>query len=61
MQQAGIISSKTAVELVNREKLFSMELDPNEAVELKDFADETEDSDVGVMARSTGGKYVRPY
>ena len=61
LQQAGIISSKTAVELVNREKLFSMELDPNEAVELKDFADETEDSDVGVMARSTGGKYVRPY
>lgn len=61
LQQAGIISSKTAVELVNREKLFSMELDPNEAVELKDFAEETSDSDVGVMARSTGGKYVRPY
>ena len=61
LQQAGIISSKTAVELVNREKLFSMELDPNEAVELKDFADQTEDSDVGVMSRSTGGKYVRPY
>ena len=61
LQQAGIISSKTAVELVNREKLFSMELDPNEAVELKEFSEETSDSDVGVLSRSTGGKYVRPY
>ena len=61
LQQAGIISSKTAVELVNREKLFSRDLDPEEAVELKDFAEETEDVDVGVLSRSTGGKYIRPY
>lgn len=61
LQQAGIISSKTAAELVNREKLFSMEIDPNESVEIKEFADETEDSEVGKLRKSTGGKYVRPY
>lgn len=61
LQQAGIITSRTAVELVNREKLFSTDLDPDEAVELKEFAEETESSDVGIMSRSTGGKYIRPY
>lgn len=61
LQQAGIITSRTAVELVNREKLFSTDLDPDEAVELKEFAEETESSEVGIMSRSTGGKYIRPY
>ena len=61
LQQAGIITSKVAVDLVNRENIFNTELDPDESVELKEFVDETEDAEAGKLSRSTGGKYIRPY
>ena len=61
LQQAGIITSKVAVDLVNREGLFNIQLDPDESVELKEFVDETQDADAGKLSRSTGGKFIRPY
>ena len=61
LQQAGIISSRTAVDLVNKEKVFSQNLDPDEAVDLREFAEVKDEAVAGTLSKSTGGKYIRPY
>jgi len=59
VQQSGIITSEFAVDLINSERIFKLQLEKSEATSLQEFAKAIGDEADGQLTRTPSGQYLR--